>query len=367
MIKIGHSADLHIGASFSPNGEYFRKILLKDFERLCETCFNENIDILLISGDLFDSNFVSKIALLTVINGFEILSKNGIRTLILPGTHDKLTKDSIYYQFPDISNLFIIGLNFNEHYDEKTGVYITGNAYIGDDVGKRALKGLTPKKDALLNIALIHASLERPDIKKDDMMISQDEIINSGFDYIALGHWHRYQVIRSTKPVAIYPGSIEPLSKDEQETGSIVILEYDETNKELSYKRIEIGTLKTMIKEVELLSNDKTAELAKEIKPLLNKNIILTIRLKGMIKPDEEIDIEGIEEQFSNDFFAINIESEGVDVMVDELPPDVPKDSILGRFVSKVQERIKNSKSDEEKRRWKDVLIYGIALSRGKK
>jgi DNA repair exonuclease SbcCD nuclease subunit len=362
MIKIIHTADFHIGASFPENGIDFRKILINDFEMLCETCIENNSDILLISGDLFDSNSVSGFASSCVKEGLKKLSDNNIKCFLLPGTHDKLTKDSIYYQFPNISNVYIFGINFKEFYDERTGVYITGNAYLGADVGKRALNGLSPKKDAKINIALVHASIERPPLQRDQMLISEDEIAKSGFDYIALGHWHRYQVIRDKKPTAIYPGSIEPMSKSEIDTGNVILLECND--RDIKYSKVKIGILKTKTIDIELKSDDKTAELTNAIKSNIDKHTIFTVLLKGKMIPTDEIDIDGVKNQFESEFFTLTIDPGILEVSIDEIPSDIPKESVLGRFIHKVQLKIKESDNKENKNFWEDVLIEGIKLAR---
>lgn len=362
MVRIIHCADFHIGATFPVNGDKFRETLIDDFNRLVSLCIDKDIDILLIAGDLFDSNRVWGISLSTVIDGLRRLSENGLKCFILPGTHDKLTKDSIYQQLPKISNVFIFGLDCDYYYDDTTGIYITGNAYKGEDVGKRALRGLSPREDARFNIALAHASIEGGLVSGDDMLISDEEMKKSGFEYIALGHWHRFNIVRGQKPIAIYPGSIEPLSRDQRETGNVILVEID--NGETKYTPIRIGKLKVKNISIELKGEDKTNEIIETIKKYKDENIILNLKLNGTIKPTEEIDFDGIKDICHSDFFTISITKDALEVITDEIPSDIPKDSVLGRFCEKVQAKIKEAKDEREKNYWKDVLIEGIRLTR---
>src|SRR3989338_4413079 len=99
MFKLLHASDIHIGAKFSSFGEKAaaqRQALLDAFAKIVDLAISEQVQLLLIAGDLFDSNFPSYQSVSFVKDQLKKLDNAGIRAVILPGTHDCLSRDSIF-------------------------------------------------------------------------------------------------------------------------------------------------------------------------------------------------------------------------------------------------------------------------------
>ena len=99
MLKLLHASDIHIGAKFSSFGEKAatqRQALLDAFAKIIDLAISEQVQLLLIAGDLFDSNFPSYQSVSFVKDQLKKLDNAGIRAVILPGTHDCLSRDSIF-------------------------------------------------------------------------------------------------------------------------------------------------------------------------------------------------------------------------------------------------------------------------------
>ena len=59
MVKFLHSADWHLGIRYTQLGgkaDKARQIRIQTIQKLVDTAKNENLDFVLIAGDLFDSN-----------------------------------------------------------------------------------------------------------------------------------------------------------------------------------------------------------------------------------------------------------------------------------------------------------------------
>lgn len=77
MIKILHTADLHLGRSFASlrdKAREHRRQLLKTFEKIIELAIRENVSLILIAGDLFDSNREYGIVIGKVLSAFNNLA-----------------------------------------------------------------------------------------------------------------------------------------------------------------------------------------------------------------------------------------------------------------------------------------------------
>ena len=99
MLRLLQTSDLHLGARDVDLGEAaatLRDRRLAAFERSLALAQSEGVNVVLIVGDLFDSNVVTRGLVERVANGLAGLAAAGIRTVILPGDHDRLDASSVY-------------------------------------------------------------------------------------------------------------------------------------------------------------------------------------------------------------------------------------------------------------------------------
>ena len=91
MLRLLHTADVHLGARHTDLGERAaaqRERQFAAFARTVQLALDERVDLLLIVGDLFDSNTQPRRSVERVAVEQRKLAQAAIRTVILPGTHD---------------------------------------------------------------------------------------------------------------------------------------------------------------------------------------------------------------------------------------------------------------------------------------
>ncbi|MBQ4136607.1 MAG: metallophosphoesterase, partial [Clostridia bacterium] len=98
MIKLIHTADLHLDSPFSmldlQKSEIRRQEMRDSFEALINLVYTTRSDMLLIAGDLFESSLVTHETLNMVKNGFARIPDCHI--IIAPGNHDPAGENGIY-------------------------------------------------------------------------------------------------------------------------------------------------------------------------------------------------------------------------------------------------------------------------------
>ena len=289
-IKILHTSDWHLGKRL------FKEERIDEHQSFLnwihDYIINNQIDLLIIAGDIFDvisppNNIVKMF--------YEFIYKLGLipnfKTIIISGNHDSASLLEAPKQFLELHQCYIytrLDQNFTkmEFIFEKDGI----------SIGLKLLPYFR-------NYELINLLKNNPDLDSDDAAIeslfksyfsnwskpvdkkilvahhvfgdynlagSEQAIYLSGldhfplswirpyFDYTALGHIHKTQVL-STEPPIIYPGSPIPLRFSESNNKNIIEIEI--VNNELTFQKIKIPNTKELI---QIETNEEYLDIAIE-------------------------------------------------------------------------------------------------------
>ncbi len=84
-MKFAHIADCHIGAWSEPE---LSELVLKAFNKAIDESIEEDVDFILISGDLMDTSRPSTDVLAPAVQKLREAKQKGIRIYTIPGSHD---------------------------------------------------------------------------------------------------------------------------------------------------------------------------------------------------------------------------------------------------------------------------------------
>ena len=370
MLKILHTADIHLGAKFlglGNKGANQREQVRATFKNVVSTAENERVDIVLIAGDLFDSNQQPQRNIELVMEQFSLLQQNNIPVCLIPGTHDPLDTSSIYHKVEfekQCTNLKIFkssDISCQEYPEIDLTVY--GKPNLSNRSHVSPLKGLKRMTSTKFHVAMAHGSLYIPGkIEDDDHVFRIEEVKASGMDYIALGHWHRPYAC-SQKPPAWYCGPPEWIP-DHREKGSILLVTISDSG-EVKVEPKGIGIRDYDNPGIEVSEVQGLAELKGKILEGANQNLIRKATLKGLRDTEILLNPEELEDELGEQFFHLSV--------IDESHPKVKEISelsfreqlIMARFIRLMKAQIEGCEGDE-----KDIaeraLQYGVALLAGK-
>lgn len=206
-MKFIHIADIHIGAkpdALFPWSEERGKEIIESFEGIINTCNVEGIDLLLIAGDLFHKQPLIR-ELKEVNYYFSKLNKTQVVLII--GNHDFVGARSNYKGFDWNGNVHVLlEEDLDSVYFEEINTEVYGFSYHTREITESKLHKRGPSCEERINILLGHGGSAK-NIPFDKRILE-----SLGFDYIALGHIHKPQII--TERIA-FSGSLEPLDKNE--------------------------------------------------------------------------------------------------------------------------------------------------------
>lgn len=253
MIRFIHTADIHFGmenyGKIDPKTGIHSRLL--DFEKALNFCIDyaleNNIDFFLFSGDAYKTIHPSPTQQRLLMRCFLRLYKAGIPIIIIVGNHDnplsfgKATTLDIFGELPVTGfHVFskpeslmlqtkngpiqIVGIPWpsrtniaisNAHANKSTSALTDYIAQSVSSIIQKLALQLNPEIPAVLAGHLtvssgIFSGSEKRAIYGNDPVLLPSQLAIAPFDYVALGHLHRYQNLNPNGyPALIYSGSIE--------------------------------------------------------------------------------------------------------------------------------------------------------------
>lgn len=368
-LKLLHTADVHLGREFpglGAFGEQMRHATRHAFERALKLAKSENVDIVLIAGDLFDSNEVSKRLLQFAIE--HMASMDPIPCCILPGTHDCFDRSSVYRnpEFVHPPDNVRLLLDTEHPYLDfpALDLIVYGKPNLSNRGATSPVAGLDKVGDRRFHVALAHGSIAGI-AAEDDFPITRQEIAQSEMSYVALGHWHSWGDWSSNGVRAIYPGTPETLGFDQADSGYVALVELRDGTAAVS--KTKIGKYKWVEEQVDAASVQSAGELIERCLDKSDEDVLLRIKLAGLAAPGIVFDPEEVVAQLGDHFLYVNLVDESR-LWVEALPMDkYPQTTVIGQFLRLMENRLQSCNTDYERRVVEEATQVGLALLEGRK
>ncbi|MFO7557179.1 MAG: DNA repair exonuclease [Desulfobacterales bacterium] len=207
-----HAADIHLDSPLrglmpyegAPPVEEIRGATRQALDNLVSLALEEKVHVVLIAGDLYDGDWQDFNTGLYFAKQMRNLGDAGIRVAIIRGNHDAANSMTKTLIMPENVRIFSSRKPETWHLGD-LGVAIHGQSYANRDVYENlAVSYPEPVPDAF-NIGLLHCLIYGAEGHQPYAPCTVDELSAKGYDYWALGHVHKYGVIR-TKPHIVYAG-----------------------------------------------------------------------------------------------------------------------------------------------------------------
>ncbi len=200
-VRLLHTSDIHLVNNVPGRADVGRRTLTA----LVELSVQAGADLVVIAGDLFDHNRIDGDTLEFVSRE---LGRTPVPVLILPGNHDCLVPDSVYRRvsFPDLApNVRVFTESQGETFTfAELDLAAWGKPIVDYGGDARPLAGIPPRGSERWQIAVAHGYYvdSQPDPVRS-FPIRKEDIVSSGRDYVALGHWGGFSCV-SDGPVKTY-------------------------------------------------------------------------------------------------------------------------------------------------------------------
>ena len=217
-----HAADIHldsplIGLSDIEGrvAERIRTAPRAAFELLVEQAIEEEVNFLVIAGDLYDGTWRDYKTGLFFAEQMGRLNQARIPVFLLHGNHDAQSQITRPLVLPDNVNVF--GIRKAETFQiEELSVALHGQSFRQAATTDNLVLGYPSPIDGAFNIGVLHTALGGMGEHANYAPCSLAELVAKGYDYWALGHVHQGQVLHE-QPHVVFPGNLQ--GRHVRETG----------------------------------------------------------------------------------------------------------------------------------------------------
>lgn len=209
-----HTADIHLDSPLlglvgqeGTAAERIRNATREAFEGLVELAIEEQVSFLVIAGDLYDGNWRDYKTGLFFVAQMGRLREARIPVYLLHGNHDAESQITRRLPLPD--NVHVFGARQPESFRiDDLDVVLHGQSYRQRDVSENLARSYPQPVDGTFNIGVLHTGLGGMGGHANYAPCSLDDLINKGYDYWALGHVHRAEVLHE-QPYIVFPGNLQ--------------------------------------------------------------------------------------------------------------------------------------------------------------
>uniref|UniRef100_Q3ARM0 Putative exonuclease n=1 Tax=Chlorobium chlorochromatii (strain CaD3) TaxID=340177 RepID=Q3ARM0_CHLCH len=212
MFTFLHVADLHLDSPLKGLEEYpdaplkqLRHATRRAFDNVVQMALDERVAFVVVAGDLYDTDWRDYNTGLFFVSRMAKLREAGIPVIIVSGNHDAASQITRSLRLPD--NVKILSHTHPESYLlEPYNVAIHGQSFATRFVRDDLARNYPQADPSLFTIGLLHTSLETSgDVYAPTTL---DLLRSKGYNYWALGHMHRHEVVHRN-PWVVYTGNIQ--------------------------------------------------------------------------------------------------------------------------------------------------------------
>lgn len=323
---------MHLGAKPDAGKSYSEARgaeIWNTFAKVIDVCETQEIDLLLIAGDLFHRQ-----PLLRELKEVNYLFSKLTRTKVvfIAGNHDYMKWNSYYRTFQWNSNVYpLLGDQLEAAEFPKLETCIYGFSYYQKEIRENKYRTAKPWGKQKYEILLAHGGDE------SHIPVKREELNTLGYDYIAMGHIHKPGAIEENK--IRYSGALEPIDKND--TGVHGYIYGEIKNDTLKTKFIPFALREYVHMEIKVEEYMTVAQIRETIKQKIEEKgeqNIFKIILNGFTDLDEEFLFSGID-VFDN---VIEIISNVKPAYKLEKLKEQNQNNLLGRYI----ESLENSEPD---------------------
>lgn len=358
MLKLLHAADFHLDTPFRSlppqEAQRRRQEQRRALDDLRDLAAEQNVDLALLAGDLFDAQTVypeTVEALSAALAGFPC------PVCIAPGNHDPFTERSPYntHIWPDNVHIFSSGkaaaLPFLH-----LGARVYGCAFLSPTREDDPLAGFQAPQDGFVNLGVFHTQVGKQGVYAPVDPVS---LAQSGLAYAALGHVHQALPPNLTAPTPwAYCGCLMGRGFDELGDKGACIVTLD-GGKVADWRFVPLARSRYLLLEADVTGRDPQTAVLEALNGHSEDYCRLTLTGEAAA-----LDLPLLRATVQDRCRALELR-DGT-----EPPRDVwaraEEETLTGLFLREMRRRLDNASDPADQERLRLALRYGLAALEGR-
>ena len=353
-MRILHAADLHLDSAFAGLAEEKAALLRQEsrdiLRRMVDWANDHAVDVMLLSGDLFDSDRMYSQTARTLA---QALARFRGRIFLSPGNHDFYAPGSGYDAVDWPENVHIFTSRRPQTVLLRSlNTSVTGAAFTSAEEWEPFDGASFSGGDASIRLGVLHGEVTRGESKY--RAIPPAEIEKTNLTYLALGHVHRCAgVQRAGNTAYAYPGCLPGRGFDE--TGDKGFLYGEITPEKVELEFIPFAPRRYQSVTADITDRDPADAVRQALDPDCGQDICRVL-LTGSRR--ENFSLSALTSELSGLCAALEL--------TDETYPEEDvwarcgEDSLRGLFLQNLRARYDGADEDE-KRQLLQAARFGLA------
>ncbi|HFE38657.1 MAG TPA: DNA repair exonuclease [Gammaproteobacteria bacterium] len=269
-MKFLHAADIHLDSALHGLERYdgapveeIRGATRRALDNLVQLAIEEAVAFVVLAGDLYDGDWRDYNTGLYFVAQMGRLREAGIRVFVVAGNHDAASQITRHLRLPDNVTMFSTDHPESVVLDD-LGVAIHGQGFASRSVTEDLSLAYPQAAPHLFNIGLLHTCLDGKPGHEPYAPCSLDGLRSKGYQYWALGHIHKREVV-CRAPWVVFPGNIQ--GRHIRETGAkgctLVIVDSNEIREVV---HCDLDVLRWLRCEVDVTDCDTTDDVWEKVR-----------------------------------------------------------------------------------------------------
>ncbi len=347
MVRILHFSDLHLGAEsygrFDPETGLSSRMgdFTAAFDHVVAYALQNDIHLVLFAGDAYKTCDPSPTLQREFAHRIAQMARAGIPVVLLVGNHDVPNARGranavTIFETLGVENVYVASRPQTWHIETRGGpIQVLTLPWLGrsiltsldehknksieeiqqtllekvENVLLGEIAALDPTQPAVL---LAHASVfgatfgsERRTILGRDLLLPASLYANPAFDYVALGHIHKHQVLNDA-PLVVYSGSLERIDfGEENEDKGFVVAEV--TKGRARYTFVQTPARKFITIRVQVTGQDPMSDIAKAIEQVDVRDAVVRLIVRACAEHEPLIDDRACRQLLRDAFYIAAI------------------------------------------------------------
>lgn len=247
------SADIHIGSPIrsialrnEELGDRLKNATRDTFTRIVDLAIAEQVDALVLAGDIFDSGIPDVRSSTFLLNQLARAWSEGVPTVLIRGNHDALLDHTARGKLGDgihlldkkqptvqIKDIAFHGLSFDRNHQEQS-----------------LLPGYPEPIPGVKNVGLMHTALDNTPGHDPYAPCATKDLLAHGYDVWCLGHIHAPIEHKNDSTLIVMPGIPQPRHIGERHGGFVNLVSLDDGV--IACEQIKVGQLAFVERHLDL-------------------------------------------------------------------------------------------------------------------